>query len=329
MNPRQALRLWGLLLALLLAITLIALACGSASHGLIDSWQALIDPSHPAHGILMQLRLPRIGNGCVVGALLACSGATLQVLLRNPLAEPYVLGLSGGAALGALVALSLGWSTFLLSGCAAAGAALSLALLLVLARREFHGSVEEGAAERLLLSGIMLAALWGALITLLLSLSAQNRLQALIFWLMGDLSAAPGAAWAWLVLLAVFVATLREARQMNLLARGEDWAATLGVAVGPLKLRLVVLAALAAGTAVAVSGPIGFVGLVAPHLVRMAYGNDQRVLIPAAALVGASLVTGADLLARIVLAPQQLPVGAVTAVLGAPLFLFLLWRQRR
>ncbi len=326
---RRALSIWALLATVALATALISLSVGSAELGVVASWQALLDPGHPAHDIVAHLRAPRVANGCVVGALLALAGAALQVLLRNPLAEPYILGLSGGASLGALLALTLGLALWSVSACAALGAGLSLALLLLFARREFRLGAGEGGAERLLLSGVMLAALWGAAITLVLSLSREGRIAALIYWLMGDLSAAERAPLAWLVLAGVFVVLVSDARALNLLARGEDWAATLGVPVLALKLRIVVVASIAAGTAVALAGPIGFVGLVAPHVVRLAWGNDQRLLLPAAALLGAALVVAADLFGRVVLAPQQLPVGAVTAVLGAPLFLILLWRTRR
>jgi iron complex transport system permease protein len=326
---RRAAIIWSLLALATLGAGAISLSLGSAPHDPIESWRALLDPGNAAHAVMVRLRLPRVLNGYAVGALLALAGAVLQVLLRNPLAEPYILGLSGGASLGALAALILGLSASLVTGCAALGAGASLMILVVLARREFSAPHSDGASERLLLSGVMLAALWGASITLVLSLSSENRIQALIFWLMGDLGGVNASSLAWVILAVCFCATMADARRLNLLAHGDDWAATLGVDVGALKLRAVAVTALAAGGAVALAGPIGFVGLVAPHLMRVVVGNDQRLLLPCAAMAGAMLVTIADALARTVLAPQQLPVGALTAVLGAPLFLVLLWRSQR
>jgi iron complex transport system permease protein len=173
----------------------------------------------------------------------------------------------------------------------------------------------------------MLAALWGALLTLALSLAPGARVQSLIFWLMGDLGAAPIAWPGWLVLGLVLPTALADARALNLLARGDEHAFALGVAVGPLKRRVVILAAVASGAAVAVAGTVGFVGLLAPHAVRTLFGNDQRVCIPAAALLGGSFVVLCDTVARTALAPLQLPVGAITATIGAPLFLFLMRRR--
>lgn len=326
---RRVLFIWSFL-ALVAAVALLgALSIGSAGLGVADSWRALFQVAHPDHALLMELRLPRVTNGFVVGALLATAGALLQVLLRNPLAEPYVLGLSGGAALGALAALALAASGWVVSSAAAGGALVSLILLLLIAAREFGHDVIAGASERLLLSGVMLAALWGAMITLVLSLSEAGHVQALIFWLMGELAGAEGGVFAWVALAIVLIGAMLDAPRLNVLARGDDVAASLGIEVGALKRRIVILAGLAAGCAVAVAGTVGFVGLVAPHVVRVLWGNDQRVLVPAAALLGGTAVVLADALARTVVAPQQLPVGAVTAVLGAPLFLFLLWRQAR
>ena len=324
---------FGVFGALLVAAMAAGLAFGSAEPQGWDAWWVLFDPAAPGHDIVWRLRLPRVLIGAAVGALLAIAGALLQVLLRNPLADPYVLGLSGGAALGAIVAIALSAAAPLISLAAASGAMLSIAGVFAVARREFLAYSSSGASERLLLSGVMFAALWGALIALALSLSPEAKLQGMIFWLMGDLAGA-GAGLAEsltvvLVLCVAVLATLAIAPRLNLLARGEELAALLGERVGRLKLQVMLLAALAAGAAVATAGPIGFVGLIAPHLVRRLCGNDQRLLLPACALVGASLVVAADTLARCLIAPQQLPVGAVTAALGAPVFLLLLWRRVR
>jgi iron complex transport system permease protein len=326
---RRVLSIWLGLAGLAVCAVLLGLSVGSAGLGWAGSWHALTDGLAPQHAVLIHLRAPRVANGFVVGALLAIAGALLQLLLRNPLAEPYVLGLSGGAALGALLALTFAASSFSVSAAAALGALTSLGLLLVVAAREFRVVAAHGAPDRLLLSGVMLAALWGALITLMLSVSAAGHVQALIFWLMGDLAGAEASLPAWIALALVLAGAVADAPRLNVLARGDDAAAALGVHVGALKRRIVVLAALAAGAAVAVAGTVGFVGLVAPHVVRVLWGNDQRMLLPAAGLLGGTAVVLADALARTVLAPQQLPVGAITAALGAPLFLYLLWRERR
>ncbi|MGA2549227.1 MAG: iron ABC transporter permease [Burkholderiaceae bacterium] len=326
---RRVAGIW-LLLALAAGVVgFIALSVGSAGFDAATAWKALFVFNHPAHDLIVRLRLPRISSGFVVGALLSTAGALLQLLLRNPLAEPYVLGLSGGAALGALAALTLAASSAWVGVAAALGALVSLGVLLLVAAREFRVVDYQGAGERLLLSGVMLAALWGALITLLLSISEVGRMQALIFWLMGELSGAQGGVGAWLALVFILLAAAWDAPRLNILLRGDDVAAALGIHVGALKRRVVILSALAAGCAVAIAGTVGFVGLVAPHLVRVLWGNDQRMLLPASALLGGTAVILADTVARTIVAPQQLPVGAVTAALGAPLFLYLLWRERR
>ncbi len=325
----RVLSIWTVLALAALGALVIGLSVGSAGLGWGESWHALLESSHPDHAVLIALRGPRVANGFVVGALLAVAGALLQLLLRNPLAEPYVLGLSGGAALGALCALTLAASSVVVSAAAALGALISLVLLLLVAYREFRVVAHEAAGERLILSGVMLAALWGALITLLLSVAESGHVQALIFWLMGELG---GGAWspsAWMVLALVLGCAVWDAPRLNILVRGDDVAAALGIGVGSLKRRIVILAALAAGAAVALAGTVGFVGLVVPHIVRVLWGNDQRMLLPASALLGGTAVVLADAAARTVLAPEQLPVGAITAGLGAPIFLYLLWRERR
>lgn len=327
---KRALTIWLGLASFAALVVVFALSVGSAlgttAGSGLQSWQALFDQTHPLHSIIIDLRLPRIAAGFAVGAMLAVAGALLQVLLRNPLAEPYVLGLSGGAALGALAAIALSLSAYFITGFAAIGAGFSLIVLLLVAQREFAGYAPSAASERLLLSGVMLAAVWGALIGLLQSLTPEKQ-QSMLFWLMGDLSAAVPPFWIWLILGTILLVALLDAPRLNLLARGEETAAVLGIRVGPLKLRIVVLAALAAGTAVATAGTIGFVGLVVPHLLRLVWRNDQRVLLPACALLGGTVVVLADTLARTLIAPRQLPVGAVMAVIGAPIFLSLLWRR--
>ncbi len=305
-----------------------ALACGlvtgDAGFGPGAALRALAGHGTPlAREVVLRLRLPRAAAAFATGGLLAVAGALMQVLLRNPLADPYVLGISGGAAAGALSALLLGGVGLLVSGCAFLGAMTSMLLVFGLARAQGNWS-----ATRLLLTGVVVAAGWGAVISLLLAISPNRDLAGMLFWMMGDLSRAHGAIPALGVLLGTLGVCLPLGRELNLLARGRAQAAALGVSVGPLELGIYLLASLLTATAVTVAGTVGFVGLVVPHMLRLAVGNDQRLLLPAAALAGGALLTFADTLARIVIAPQQLPVGVITALLGVPTFLYLLGRSR-
>jgi iron complex transport system permease protein len=233
-----------------------------------------------------------------------------------------VLGISGGAAVGALAAISAGSAVWLVDGAAFGGALVATLVVFGLARGE--GAWTQ---TRLLLTGVIVAAGCGAAVTLMLALAPQTRLQAMLFWLMGDAS---GAARPWpavAVLIAVLAALTPFTRDLNVLARGELAARALGVRVGRLRLLVYVTASLLTAVAVTLVGSVGFVGLVVPHLVRLALGNDQRVLLPAATLAGAALLTAADTAARTAMAPVQLPVGVLTALIGVPLFLFLLARH--
>ena len=275
-----------------------------------------------ASSVVLDLRLPRTVVGFMVGAMLALAGALMQVLLRNPLAEPYVLGVSGGASAAVLIAMLSGLSGFWISGSAFMGAMISMVLVFSLA----HGKGDWSPA-RLLLTGIVIAAGWGALISLILSITQGTQLRGMLFWLMGDLSYAQYTHWALMALVACLVVSLMISRNLNILARGELQAATLGVS--PRKIRYIVyfLSSLLAATAVTLAGNVGFVGLVVPHAIRLMVGSDHRILLPAAFLLGGCLVMLADCLARTIIAPQQLPVGVLTAILGIPVFLVLLRRQ--
>jgi len=273
---------------------------------------------------VINLRLPRAVGAFACGGLLALAGALMQVLLRNPLADPYVLGISGGAGVGALAAMLLGLPLIFIHGGAFAGALAAMLLVFGLA----HGD-SSWTQARLLLTGVIVAAGCGAAVALILSIAPEYKLHGMLFWLMGDAGQIVSPWPPLLVLLIGLVAVLPFAREMNLLARGETLAATLGVAVPRLRLVLYLLASLLTATAVTAAGSIGFIGLVVPHLMRLLLGNDQRLLLPAAALAGGILLTLADTLARTVVAPQQLPVGVLTALIGVPAFLFLLTRQPR
>jgi iron complex transport system permease protein len=281
-----------------------------------------------ADDIVLTLRLPRALAGFAAGALLALGGALLQVLLRNPLAEPYVLGVSGGAATFALAAMLAALPWWGVDLAAAAGAFASIVLVLGLARRALWQGEQE-ASPRLLLTGVVLAAGWGALVTLLLSLAPDERLRGMVFWLTGDLNGAASPWPALAVLAAALLAAVPVAPQLNVLLRGDTAARALGVPVARLRLRVYLVASFAAAAAVTTAGTIGFVGLVVPHCLRLAFGNDQRMLVPASALAGGLAVMSADLAARTVIAPAQLPVGVVTALAGVPLFLWMLLRRPR
>ena len=273
--------------------------------------------------LVLELRLPRTLSAFATGGLLAVAGALMQVLLRNPLADPYVLGLSGGAAVGALFAMLAGLGGLMISGSAFAGALLATLMVFGLA----HGT-GSWTPSRLLLTGVVVAAGWGAVITLMLAISPAQRLPGMLYWLMGDVSYArtPWPALAFLLLVCLLVVPL--GRSLNVLARGPMQAAALGVAVRPLEWTIYILASLLTATAVTMAGSIGFVGLVVPHMLRLVLGNDQRLILPACALAGGTLLVLADTLARVVIAPEQLPVGVITALLGVPTFLYLLYRSR-
>jgi iron complex transport system permease protein len=273
--------------------------------------------------VVLDLRLPRALAAFAVGGLLALAGAMLQVLLRNPLADPYVLGVSGGASVTALLAIMVGLPAAGVDAAAAVGALAACRLVFALAQGPGGWT-----PVRLLLTGIVVAAGAGSIVSLLLALGDDGRLRGMVFWLLGDLSGT--RRWPWLLaLLAVATAGgVVLGRHLNVLARGATQAATLGVDVRRLQALLFVASAVLTGCAVSAAGAIGFVGLVTPHLARLALGSDNRVVLPAAALLGGALLVAADLAARTLIAPRQLPVGALTALAGVPLFLLLMSRQR-
>jgi iron complex transport system permease protein len=292
--------------------------------------------------VLWQLRGPRVLAAVAVGALLALSGLALQVLLRNPLADPYVLGTSGGAAVGAIAVLALGdvvgggvFAAVSMGMGSAAGALLSGALLLWLARRALHAR-EDDASARLILTGAMLAAVFGALSTLLLTLTPDQKLRGAIFWLVGDLSGAgsvdlmglPGAAWALLFALVFVAYYALRARTIDRLMLGTEAAWLLGEPVRRRRVELLVLACLATACAVALAGAIGFIGLVVPQALRRAGVRHTRQLAWMSALGGAALLVAADTVARTVAWPLELPVGAVMSLIGAPVFIWFLARGR-
>ena len=307
----------------LLAVVL-ALAIGSVTISPSELWAVIQDQGSVLHQTLVwDLRLPRTLAAFATGGLLAVAGALMQVLLRNPLADPYVLGLSGGAAVGALLAMLGGMGALAISGSAFVGAMFATVLVFGLA----HGT-GSWTASRLLRTGVVVAAGWGAVITLMLALTPSYKLPGMLYWLMGDVSYAR-TPWPALVVLALAVIVIMPlARNLNVLARGSMQAAARGVSVRPLEWSIYLLASLLTATAVTTAGSIGFVGLIVPHMLRLVLGNDQRIILPASALAGGTLLVLADTLARTVIAPEQLPVGVITALLGVPTFLYLLHRSR-
>ncbi len=313
-----------LLASMAVAAMLVAVAIGSVAVPLSGLWAVLLGEGEPLHRTLVvELRIPRVLAAFATGGLLAVSGALMQVLLRNPLADPYVLGLSGGAAVGALGAMLLGLGTAWVSGSAFIGALLSTVLVFGLA----HGT-GSWTPTRLLLTGVVVAAGWGAMITFMLVIGPSERIPGMLYWLMGDLAYAR-SPWPALIVLAIACALILPlGRSLNVLARGPLQAATLGVAVRPLEWSVYVAASLLTAAAVTTAGTIGFVGLIVPHMLRLLFGSDQRLILPASALAGGTLLVLADTLARTLIAPEQLPVGVITALLGVPTFLFLLYRSR-
>ncbi|MEX0963658.1 MAG: iron ABC transporter permease [Pseudohongiellaceae bacterium] len=269
--------------------------------------------------VLQQIRIPRTLAAFVTGGLLALSGVIMQVLLRNPLADPYILGISGGAAVGALSAILLGASGFWLSNAAFAGALLSIVLVFGIANKFGNWSV-----TRLLLTGVVVSAGWGAVINILLTTSSTNNVQSMLFWLMGDLSQSR-INWGHFILLLIgLVGGLIVSRSLNVLIRGELLAVSLGVNIQPLRLVLFFSASIFTATAVTIAGSVGFVGLIIPHMLRLLGARDHRVLVPSCILLGGSFLVLADSLARTLIAPQQLPVGVVTAIIGVPAFILIL-----
>jgi iron complex transport system permease protein len=269
--------------------------------------------------VLHQIRIPRTLAAFVTGGLLALSGAIMQVLLRNPLADPYILGISGGAAVGALSAILLGASGFWLSNAAFAGALFSIFLVFGIANKFGDWSV-----TRLLLTGVVVSAGWGAVINILLTTSSTNNVQSMLFWLMGDLSQSRVNLAHYLLLIAGLAGGLLLSRSLNVLIRGELLAVSLGVNVQALRLLLFFSASVFTATAVTIAGSVGFVGLIVPHMLRLLGARDHRFLIPSCILLGGSFLVLADSLARTIVAPQQLPVGVVTAVIGVPAFILIL-----
>ena len=323
LTPRAAFVL-GLLSLLAVGALVASLAVGSVALSLEDVWRGLSDRDAGLPATLVRdLRLPRALTAFGIGGVLAVAGMLMQVLLRNPLADPYVLGVSGGAATFALLVLAAGAGGLWTYGGAFCGALAATLLVFALA----HGP-GGWTSLRLLLTGVVVAAGFGAAVSLILSLGPDSSLRGMLFWLMGDLSFARHAGGILALLLVAVVGCGVTGRHLNVLARGESRAESLGIAVRPLRVGIYFAGSLLTAAAVATAGSIGFVGLVVPHFMRRLVGPDHRLLAPAAALGGGILLMLADAAARTIVAPRQLPVGALTAAIGVPLFLVLMRRQR-
>jgi len=323
---------WGLAVVLGLALA-VAVVLGVRFGSVPVSTAALLDVltgggSAVERDIVLQLRLPRVALAIMVGGGLAVAGATFQALLRNPLAEPYILGISGGASVAAVLVLALGWAaagSWVLPLAAFAGALLAITLV-------FRVATATGRAmdvRVLLLAGVVVAAFFSACIAFILSVSPARTVQSAVLWIMGSLAAASwqGVAIAAAYTLPASLLLVALARSLNLMAIGEETAHYLGADVEGVKRVALSVAALITAAGVAVAGVIGFVGLVVPHAVRLLVGSDHRALLPLSFLAGSAFLTSADLVARLALSPTEIPIGVITAFVGVPFFLVLLRRS--
>ena len=276
----------------------------------------------PVRLIVLKIRLPRILLAALVGFSLSMGGVVFQALLRNPLADPFILGVSSGAAFGAILGIFFGFTfTMGIPSMAFAGALFTIYLVLTIGSRRM--GIESSS---ILLTGVIVNAFFSAIIMFFISAAADSRLHAMLYWLYGDLSQSRAGPLTLLapVLALVFAVLFGYAKHLNLLTAGEDTAFQLGVDVERTKKVCLLLVSVMIGLTVSFSGLIGFVGLILPHLARMALGADHRLLLPAASLGGAIFLIAADTLARTIISPSELPVGVVTAFLGAPFFIYLL-----
>lgn len=331
---KRVIRVSLFLSAVLLVVSATSLLVGPSQIGttsflkwLLSGWyEGDSDLFSTEKTILFSIRLPRIIFAGIVGAALSAAGVVFQGLLRNPLADPYILGISGGAAVGAIIAIITGASVIPLGipGMAFLGALLTIALVYGIARtkKEIHSTT-------LLLAGVIVNAFFSAVIMFLISTTSDRNLHSIMFWLMGDLSL---AEWNEIILTGIFLMTgfivmHIYSRHLNLIVTGEETAMQLGVNVEQTKKILLVAASLVTGVAVSVSGIIGFVGLIIPHIMRMLLGPDHRLLLPSSVLFGGAFLIVADTIARTIIAPAELPVGVITALCGAPYFIYLLRRK--
>jgi iron complex transport system permease protein len=320
-----------LLSIVLLLSSIVAISAGSSGTHFLETLSILTgnyDPDSVTATIIWQIRLPRVILAAFVGGTLALGGLVFQALLRNPLAEPYILGISGGSAIGAILAMLIGLSYF--PGVAVfsfAGSLLVLAFVTTLAGTTLGNTIL--GKDSLLLGGVMMNAFCAAVIMFLISMTRSFQVQHILYWLMGDLATIQKGQLSILFLLfPCFIIIFILSRPMNLLLLGKETAAAMGINVKKIILLLLVITSLMVSIIVSLSGLVGFVGLVIPHIFRMVLGPDHRILVPACLLGGASYLILCDLLARILPSSGELPVGIITALIGAPLFIILLLRHR-
>jgi iron complex transport system permease protein len=318
-------------LSVILASALVlALSSGSGREGILRSLSVVLgqgEPDSALETIVWRIRLPRALLAALAGGALSLGGLVFQALLRNPLAEPYILGISGGSAIGAIMGILLGLSHFPgVSVCAFIGSLATLALIVAMSSGQ---SVLK--KDALLLSGVMVNAFCAAVIMFLVSMTQDARLHNIIFWLMGDLSSAEGRTVAILaaILAPCFGVIFLFSHAMNLLLMGNEMARSMGLHLRSVTVALLVVTSLMVSAIVSYSGLIGFVGLVIPHLLRFVWGPDHRVLVPACILGGGAYLTACDILARSLPDQGEMPAGVITALIGAPLFIFLLKKTRR
>ncbi|GKV65374.1 MULTISPECIES: iron ABC transporter permease [unclassified Sporosarcina] len=329
----------GILLAALIASMTFAVMVGSVGITPSIIWEVLFSKiglsveaaaSKAQSVIIWEIRLPRVILAAIVGASLAISGAAIQALVRNPIADPYILGVSSGASVGATMVILLGAFSFLgsyaLSFAAFLGAIFAVVIVFLLARVNGRTSV-----IRLLLAGIAISMVFSAMTNFMLMTSKQQGgIQAVMHWMLGSLA---GAKWTtigipFFIFLLVFILLLLNYRQLNGLLLGEELATTLGINLDRFRIFIILVVSLLTGVVVASSGSIGFVGLIIPHLVRMIVGSNYKLLLPVSALMGAVFLVWADMIARIAIAPEEMPIGIITAVCGGPFFIWMLRRRR-
>ena len=333
-NLRKVVLISLILVFVFVIVAILSISLGTADIGLMKILRGIFGwVSDPVRGwtdtdrvIVFQVRLPRIILAGIVGAALSVAGVVFQSLFRNPLADPYILGISSGSAVGAILAIISGAGLSFLSIPAASfcGALLTIMLVLGIARTGYRFQT-----NTLLLAGVIVGSFFSAIIMFLVSITQDERLHSIIFWLMGDLSL---SKYNEIIIVTPFVIVgcliiYLHAHPLNLIVTGEETALQLGVEVERVKRLLLITASLITGVVVSVSGVIGFVGLIVPHMMRMVFGSDHRLLLPASGLFGLSFMVVADTIARIVIAPVELPVGVITAIFGAPFFIYLLRRK--
>jgi iron complex transport system permease protein len=327
---------WAVSALVCAAVGSVSIPLDTALRGVCNRLLGREGGATPADVILFSVRLPRIFLASLVGAALAVAGSAFQSLLRNPLADPYVLGVSTGASTGTIVfslitayagGAALGGTWFFLRPLAAfAGAALTVAIVYVTAGAKSRAGE---SSQRLLLAGVVLASFISAINVFLLTSTNQADLRGIFYWLIGDLSRPVDASIYPVAAVAIAGSLLLYlySHSLNLISMGEDDALTLGIEVGRVKLGVYIVASLITGAVVSISGPIPYIGLICPHLARMVFGADNRLLFPAVFISGAIFTVIADTLARSILSPAELPVGVITALCGAPLFIYLLRRK--